>query len=117
MNMSFPFHINNRGRMALATDSQYVYQLIEQILFTSPGERINNPNFGSGLLQLVFAPNNDELTTANQFMIQGALQQYLADLVLVESVQVQGEDNRVQVTVQYQIQQTQERRVEQFSSE
>ena len=49
------------------------------MLFTAPGERVNRPDFGSGLLQLVFAPNSDELAGATQFLVQGALQQWLGD--------------------------------------
>ena len=51
----------------------YVRQLVEQVLFTSPGERVNLPDFGSGLLQLPFAPNSLEMAAATQFTVQAAL--------------------------------------------
>ncbi len=62
MEIEFPFHIDGRGRTAAPADSDtHLRELIEQLLFTNPGERLNRPDFGSGLLQLVFAPNSTEL--------------------------------------------------------
>jgi uncharacterized protein len=77
MSLDYPFRIDSRGRTAQATDADHIRDLIEQVLFTGPGERVNRPSFGSGLLQLVFMPTSDELATATQFLIQGALQQWL----------------------------------------
>ena len=62
--------------------------MIEQILFTSPGERVNRPTFGSGTAQLVFAPNSDVLAAAQQQAVQAGLQQWLSDLIRVQSVTV-----------------------------
>ena len=83
MDIDFPFHFDGRGRTAEAATDEHVRDLIEQVLFTSPGERVNRPTFGSGLMQLVFAPNSDELATATQFLVQAALQQWLGDLIEV----------------------------------
>ena len=88
MNVDFPFHFDSRGRTAETADDDHVRDLIEQVLFTAPGERVNRPDFGSGLLQLVFAPNSAELAAATQFLVQGALQQWLGDLIEVRAVQV-----------------------------
>lgn len=116
MDISFPFHIDGRGRTAAPADSDtHIRELIEQLLFTNPGERVNNPNFGGGLLQLVFAPNSDELAAATQYLVQGGLQQWLGDLILVEAVQVQGQDSTLQITVQYTIRSTQTPQVAQFT--
>ena len=114
MNLDFPYHIDARGRTAETGRNDHVRDLIEQILFTSPGERVNRPDFGSGLLQLVFAPNSPELATATQFLVQGALQQWLSDLITVESVVVESEDATLRVAVQYLVRRTQERRVDLF---
>ena len=84
-------------------------------MFTSPGERVNRPTFGSGLLQLVFAPNSDELVAATQFLVQSALQQWLGELIQVEAVQVTSEEATLQVTVQYVHQRTQQRQVAEFT--
>ena len=70
MNIDFPLHFDDRGRTAATDDDEHVRDLIEQVLFTAPGERVNRPTFGSGLLQLVFAPNSDALAAATQ--VRGA---------------------------------------------
>ena len=77
----------------VADDDRHIRDLIEQLLFTNPGERVNRPEFGSGLGQLIFAPNSPELATAVQFLVQGALQQWLGDLIAVERVQVDAVDS------------------------
>jgi len=115
MNVAHPFHFDSRGRTAdPGTDEQHVRELIEQLIFTTPGERVNRPAFGSGVLKLVFAGNSPELATAAQLMIQGALQQWLAELILVEAVQVQSVDSTLTVTVRYVIRRTQTRRTAEF---
>ena len=74
----------------------------------------NRPTFGSGLLQLVFAPNSEALAAATQATVQGALQQWLGELILVEGVQVIQQDSLLQVQVQYVIRRNQQRQVAQF---
>jgi uncharacterized protein len=115
MNVSFPLAFDSRGRTAAADDAKHVRDLIEQVLFTAPGERVNRPDFGSGLLQLVFAGNSTELATTTQFLVQGALQQWLGDLILVESIQVEVDDATLRLTVQYLLRRSQERQVAQLS--
>jgi uncharacterized protein len=117
MHIDFPFHLDTRGRTALTGDDDHIRDLIEQVLFTSPGERVNFPTFGSGLMQLVFAPNSDELAAAMQFLVQGALQQWLGDLIQVDELQVESEDSTVRLTIQYTVRRTQQRRRAQFSRE
>ena len=101
MHVDFPFHLDGRGRTAGTTDDDYLRDLVEQVLFTAPGERVNRPAFGSGVLQLVFAPNSDELATATEFLVQSALQQWLADLVEVQAVEVTAEDSTLRVAVRF----------------
>lgn len=115
MQVDYPVHFDGRGRTASTTEDEHIRDLIEQVLFTSPGERVNRPTFGSGLLQLVFAPNSDELAAATQLSVQGALQQWLAELIQVEAVTVQNTDSTLRVTVQYVIRRSQQRQVAQFS--
>ena len=115
MNIDFPFHFDGRGRTAGAGADDHIRDMIEQLLFTSPGERVNRPDFGSGLLQLVFAPNRDELAAATQFLVQGALQQWLGDLIEVEAVEVESEDATLRVTAQYRIRRSGERRTAEFT--
>ena len=115
MYIAHPFHIDARGRTAVADHNEYIRQLIEQVLFTMPGERVNRPDFGSGLMQLVFSPNSPELATATQFLVQGALQQWLGDLIQVEAVHIESQESALQVTVQYLIRRDQSRQVAEFS--
>jgi len=115
MNIDFPYHFDARGRTADTGTDDHIRDLIEQVLFTSPGERVNRPTFGSGLLQLVFAANNDALAAATQLSVQGALQQWLGDLIEVEAVRVERDDSTLKVTLQYLIRRNQERQIAQFS--
>ncbi len=115
MQVDYPYRIDGRGRIAATTEDEHIRDLIEQVLFTSPGERVNRPAFGSGLLQLVFAPNSDVLATAVEMTVQGALQQWLGDLIQVEALEVTSEDSTLQVRVQYLIRQTGQRTVANFS--
>ena len=101
MNLAYPYQLDYRGRTAEATDQQHVRDLIEQVLFTAPGERVMQPSFGSGVTQLVFAPNSPQLAGVTQMLMQAALQQWLADLIVVQTVQVAAEDATLNVTVQY----------------
>lgn len=117
MNIDFPFHIDDRGRTAPTDDAGHISDLIEQVLFTAPGERVNRPAFGSGLLQLVFAPNSDELAAATQHLAQSALQQWLGDLIQVDEVQVENQEATLRVTVQYVVRRTQQRQTAHFSRE
>jgi phage baseplate assembly protein W len=116
MNVDFPFHFDGRGRTAATNDDDHIRDMIEQVLFTAPGERVNRPNFGSGLMQLVFAPNSPELAAATQFAVQGALQQWLGDVIVVEAVNAQCEEATMRVQVQYVVRRTQQRQTSQFSS-
>lgn len=113
----YPYRIDGRGRTASATDEAHVRELIEQLLFTVPGERVNRPEFGTGLMQLVFAPNSVELASATQFLVAGALQRFLGHLIKVDDVEVQATDGTLNVQVTYVLRRTEERRVEQFTRE
>lgn len=117
MPLSFPFHLDSQGRPAVAAagSDAHLRGLIEQVLFTRPGERLNRGSFGCGLEQLVFAPLDDALATAARALIQGALQQWLGELLTVESVQVGADDNRLHVTVSYRARGTAEVRSATFS--
>ena len=115
--MNYPYHIGSDGRTALALEDDYIRDLIEQVLFTTPGERVNRPTFGSGLLQLVFAGQDDGLAHTTQALVQGALQQWLGDLIQVEAVQVVSEDASLNVKVQYSVRRNQRRQIAQFVRE
>lgn len=114
VNVDFPYRIDGRGRTALTDDRDHIRDLVEQVLFTSPGERVNRPTFGCGLLQLVFQPSSEPLELAVQATVQAALQQWLGELISVEQVTVEAEDSVLQVRVGYTVRSSQESQVEQF---
>jgi len=108
--LDFPFHLDARGRIAETTEELHIQQMIEELLFTSPGERVNRPTFGCGLVRLVFAPASEELATAARFLVQGELQQWLGSLIQVEAVDILPLDGgRLQVTIQYVVRRNQRR--------
>lgn len=115
MNVDYPYHFDTRGRTAATDYEDHIRDMIEQVLFTSPGERVNHPAFGCGLLQLVFAPNSDALAAATQLTIQAALQEWMGSLIQVEGVEVNARDAALEVLVQYVILRTQRRQVSQFN--
>jgi phage baseplate assembly protein W len=100
VNVNFPFQFDGRGKTAAPT-TDYLRQLVEQVLFTSPGERVNMPDFGSGLLQMPFAPNSIEVAAAIQFTVQGALQKWLSAYIKVQAVVVAAQESKLTVTVTF----------------
>lgn len=108
MNIDFPYHLDRRGRTAATSNDDHLRDMIEEVLFTSPGERLNRPTFGCGLLQLVFAPNSDELAATTQYIVQGSLQQWLGDLIQVSAVTVEHDDSTLRVQISYLVRLTQE---------
>jgi phage baseplate assembly protein W len=114
MNLAFPYGFDTSGRTAQAALSDHIYDMIELILFTSPGERVNIPTFGSGTAQLLFTPNSDVLATAQQQAIQAGLQQWLSDLIRVNSVAVVAQDATLTVTVVYTLVANKQQQSQQF---
>ena len=106
MQIDYPFQFDGRGRTAETTDDDHIRDMIEEFLFTNPGERVNRPDFGSGLLQLVFAPNSPELAATVQFTIQAGLQRWLSDVILVQKVEVTSEDSTLRALIQYVVNRT-----------
>lgn len=112
-NVNFPYQFDGRGRTQDALQD-YVRQLVEQVLFTSPGERVNLPDFGSGLLQLPFAPNSLEMAAATQFSVQAALQKWLSSYIKVQSVVASVQEAVLTVTVTYSLLNTDVTQVQTF---
>ena len=106
MNIDYPFHFDSRGRTATTSDDDHIRDMIEQFLFTNAGERVNRPDFGSGLLQMIFAPNSPELAAAVQFTVQGGLQRWLGDVIEVRAVEVTSVESTLRVEVKYLVRRT-----------
>jgi hypothetical protein len=114
MNIDFPFHFDVRGRTATTDDNEHIRDMIEELLFTSPGERVNRPDFGSGLLQMVFAPNSQELAAALQFTLQASLVRFLGDVIDLQQLEVTAQDATLSVVVKYIVRATRQNQVQTF---
>ncbi|NML46854.1 GPW/gp25 family protein [Ramlibacter sp. G-1-2-2] len=115
MDIDYPFHFDSRGRTALADRDDHVRDMIEQLVFTNPGERVNRPDFGSGLLQLVFGPNSPELAATVQFTLQAALQRWLGDVIQVTDLEVTADDATLSISLTYLVTETGEERSATFA--
>jgi phage baseplate assembly protein W len=113
--LDYPLYLDGRGRTATTDENEHIRDMIMQVLFTDPGERVNRPDFGCGLKQLVFRPNSDVLAAATQTLVKGSLQRWLQNEIQVEAVGVHAEDSRLEVTVAYSVRVSGERRVDVFS--
>lgn len=113
--IDYPFHFDSRGRTASTGRDDHIRDMIEELLFTNPGERVNRPDFGSGLQQLVFAPNSPELAAALQYTLKAAVQRWLGDVIELQALEVVSEEATLTILVQYIVRQTNERQVAQFT--
>ncbi len=113
--LDHPYAIDARGRSATVPEDEHVRDLIMQVLFTNPGERVNRPEFGCGLKSLVFMPNSSALAAAAQALVKGALQKWLEREIHVEEVAIEAHDERLEVQVAYRRRSAEERRVETFA--
>jgi uncharacterized protein len=114
-NIAYPIHFDGRGRTAQTDYNTHVRDMLEQLLFTSPGERVNRPDFGSGLQQLVFAPNSPELAAALQYTLKAAVQRWLGDVLELQALDVTSDDSTLSIFISYIVKQTNEQRVAQFT--
>ena len=114
INIDFPYHFDRWGRTASTRYENHIRNLIEQLLFTTPGERLNRPEFGCGILSLIFSPNSPELATALQVTIAAAIERWLGDLIDLNTLEVKSEDASLFITVQYLVQSTGEEQTATF---
>ena len=112
--LDFPYHIDGRGRTAETGEDDHIRDMIHQVLFTNPGERVNRPDFGCGVGQLVFMPNSDALAAVTQFLVQGSLTRWLDSVIVVHHVQVIAESQTLTIGVVYSKRSTGEERNERF---
>ena len=106
LNIAFPLHFDSRGQTAAIDDPTHINQMIQQLIFTIAGERVNRPDFGTGLQQLVYAPNSVELAATVQFTMQAAIQRWLGDLISIQNIDVTAVDSTLNVQLSYVIKQT-----------
>jgi len=114
VNIDYPYRFDTRGRTAAAEDADHIEDMIEQFLFTAAGERVMLPEFGSGILQMLFSPNSPEVAAALQFTVRGGLQRWLDDVIEIRDLTAQSEDSILRITLVYVIRRTQETRTRVF---
>lgn len=110
--IAYPFNIDPGLRQAAVAPSygRHIDQLVRQVLFTNPGERINRPDFGCGLRNMVFGPNSDAIASLLQVTVIQALDKWLGTLIAVDEVKAKADRETLQVHVAYIVKQTGERR-------
>lgn len=101
MNVALSLQFDHRGRTAERDEDRYIRDLIEAVLFTAPGERVMRPDFGSGVAQLLFEPNSPELAGTVETLVQGALTQWLGEIITLGGVRVAAEESVLRVSVSY----------------
>lgn len=106
INIAYPWHFDSRGRTALTDSDTHIRDMLEQLLFTNPGERVNHPDFGSGLQQFVFAPTSPEIAAALQYTLKAAIQRWLGDVLTLQGLNVVSEDSTLSITIQYVVKAT-----------
>ncbi|HLY02216.1 MAG TPA: GPW/gp25 family protein [Candidatus Cybelea sp.] len=106
MNVRYPYGFDSSGHTAQCADTDHIDQMLEQLLFTNPGERVMQPNFGSGVMQLVFAPNSPQLAATVEYTMQGAIQQYLGDIIALQQLTVTAEDSTLTIDIGYIVRST-----------
>ena len=108
----YPIAIDaNAGRLAQEPlYAQHVEQMIKQVLFTSPGERINRPDFGCGLRRMVFAPNSDVTAQLLQILVLQSLERWMGSVIVVDSVKVSALNELLEVRIAYMLRARPERR-------
>ena len=114
LEVGFPFQLDARGQAADPGYERHMREMIELVLFTAPGERINRPEFGTGLLELVFAPGTSEEAGVTQQLARAALQRELGDVVTVTSLTVEAGDAALDIRVEYELPGFEERRLATF---
>ncbi|MGL4961291.1 MAG: GPW/gp25 family protein [Inquilinus sp.] len=107
--LGIPFGFDARLRTATTDDDDHLRDLIRMVLFTAPGERVNRPEFGCGVKQLVFEPLSDTLLATTQHLIQGNLLRWLGDLILVDEVDVTADDATLSIAISYTVRATLQR--------
>lgn len=102
MYVTFPYQFDPHGRTAVTSNlDDHIRQMLEQLLFTRPGERVNRPDFGCGLGNLVFEPNSDRLAAALEVTVVTSIGQWLGDVIQLQNVDVESEDEKLLVNISY----------------
>ena len=99
--IGFPFSVDAANGIKVSGGDEAIRGKIIQVLFTAPGERVHLPDFGCGLFNLVFEPNNTVLTAAMEFSVGQALTRWLADDLVVERIHAESNDESIIIEIVY----------------
>jgi phage baseplate assembly protein W len=105
--VAYPLRVVN-GAVVTSPSALHVREMIEQVIFTMPGERVMYPTFGVGLERLLFDSTATDIMAATQALINTALQEWLGDVITVRSVVVTAVDSLVRIAVVYDLHATHE---------
>jgi uncharacterized protein len=114
-NIDYPFHFDSRGRTASTTNDDHVRDMLEQLLFTNAGERVNRPDFGSGIQQLIFGPTSPELAAALQYTLKAAIQRWMSDIIELQALEVVSQESTLSISIQYLVRSTNEQQTAQLT--
>ena len=101
MQIEYPLTIRREGQIAGADEDAHILQMIKQVLFTNPGERVNRLDFGCGLYGMLFEPMSDEMISVTQALVRGNLVKWLGDLIQIEQLTVEAQDSTLAVGITY----------------
>jgi len=104
MNVSLPYRVDGRSRTAEAeSHDAHIRDLIETVLFTVPGERVNRPDFGCGLEQFLFSPLDPTIAGTAEIQVRSGLQRWLGDVIDLGEIDVDVVESTLRITVQYRV--------------
>jgi len=101
----FPLTVTPNKKIATAVGEESIKESIFIILGTAKGERVMRPNFGSGLNELIFAPNDTATASMAIDYVTTALQTW-EPRIKVEEVNANPdsqEPNRLNIDIDYKI--------------
>ena len=82
--LDFPYHFDARGRTAETGEADHLRDLIEQVLFTAPGERVMRPDFGCGIADMVFEVIDNATISRIATLVREALVRHEARIEVLE---------------------------------
>src|SRR3954466_6292826 len=101
LNVAFPFRLDSRGHTEVTDDERHVNGMLEMLLLTTAGERVNRPDFGGGLRQLLFGPASPELAATVQHTLRAEILQWLDDVIDLRELDVWAEEGRMVLNLSY----------------
>jgi phage baseplate assembly protein W len=101
--LAFPLRLGPGRSLAVVDLEHDVRAMIEQILLTAPGERVNRPTFGVGIYAYVFEPNSQFLATQLRTALDENVYEHLGKNVRILALDVTTADAQLHVDIQFEI--------------